>query len=118
VFNSGITRNLYAAMREVWMLQVDFDMPNVAKFDHLLKSPRFRQGWHLFSLRHDFLQVDPQIFKWWAQFMDSSEADKTELLVELVDLAPRESKKKNKRKKSKRRRKAGVSHSVETFAIE
>lgn len=109
VFNSGITRNLFAAMREIWMLQVDFDMPNVAKLDNILNNSRFRQGWHLYNLRHDFLQADPQIFNWWSQFMESTDEDKTDLLVELVDIAPHEPKKRKKRRKA-RRRKSGIIH--------
>ncbi len=109
IFNSGITRNLYAAMREIWMLQVDFDLPNVAKLEHVVNNSRFRQGWHLYRLRHDFLQVDPQIFNWWNQFMESGDEEKTELLVELVDIAPHEPKKRKKRRKS-RRKKSVVNH--------
>ncbi|HRG63443.1 MAG TPA: polynucleotide adenylyltransferase PcnB [Burkholderiales bacterium] len=104
IFNSGVTRNLYTAMRDMWMLQVEFDAPSVAKLDHLLNHNRFRQAWHLFTMRNDFLQVDPQIFAWWDNFMASADDDKTDLMIELVDLAPAEPKKKSKRRKSKRKR--------------
>ena len=55
-------------------------------------------------MRNDFLQVDPQIFTRWDNFMASTDPDKTDLMIELVDLAPAEPKKKSKRRKSKRKR--------------
>lgn len=105
VFNSGITRNLYAAMREVWLLQAEFDSPNVAKLDSLLNHGRFRQAWHLFNMRYDFLQVDRQIYSWWDNFMTAADADKTDLLVELIDIVPPPEIKKGKRRKPRKRKK-------------
>ena len=105
VFNSGITRNLYSAMREIWFMQVDFDVPNIAKFEQLLSNPRFRQAWHLFNLRHEFGQTSVEVFTWWSNYMSVAEADRTELLVELVDIAPHDIKKKKKRRRSRNKSK-------------
>ncbi|MEN9946690.1 MAG: hypothetical protein RLZZ293_1076 [Pseudomonadota bacterium] len=106
IFNSGITQNLYSAVRELWTLQLEFDRPSFGRLEHLLGHSRFRQAWHLFVLRGEFLQVDPKIFTWWNNFMACSEdADKTDLLVELADLGSFEIKnKRRRRRKSKRGR--------------
>lgn len=104
VVNCGITRNLYTSIYEIWLMQLEFDYPNVDRLDHFLNSGRFRQAWHLFNLRHDFQQVDAKIFNWWGRFVALEEdADKTQLLIELVDMMPEE--KKTKRRKIKRKRK-------------
>lgn len=103
LFDSGITQNMYSSMREIWLLQYDFEHPNLNKLDNLLKHGRFRQAWHLLALRHEFNQVDPQIYEWWNKFINDETADKTQLLIELVDLSPvSEVKKKRKRKKRKK----------------
>ena len=38
IFNSGVTRNLYTAMRDMWMLQIEFDAQSVAKTRSFIKS--------------------------------------------------------------------------------
>lgn len=105
ILNSGITRNLYQAICEIWMLQLEFENPNILKFDNLLKNPRFRQAWHLFSLRNEFQQINQDTFNWWQRYMESeNEVIKTNLLIELADLFPEPTKKNKKpriRKKNK-----------------
>lgn len=104
IFASGISQNLYSSIREVWMLQVDFDLPSFARLEHVPVHGRFRQAWHLFNLRNEFSQVDSILFDWWNRFMVADEGSRTELLVELTDIAPPEYKKKRKARKPKRRR--------------
>lgn len=103
LFDSGVTQNMYSNMREIWLLQYDFEHPNLNKLDNLLKHGRFRPAWHLFSLRNEFNQIDPTIYEWWNKFINDEKADKTQLLIELADLSPvNEIKKKKKRKKRKK----------------
>lgn len=104
IFASGISQNLYSSIREVWMLQVDFDLPSMARLDHVPTHGRFRQAWHLFNLRNEFKQIDPVLFEWWNRFMVADENLRTELLIEMVDLAPPEYKKKRKSKKPRKRK--------------
>ncbi len=104
IFNSGITRNLYAAIREIWLMQLDFDFPSVNRLEHFLNQSRFRQAWHLYNLRGEFQQVNSEIFGWWDEYLKLDvDADKTELLIRLVDLTPPE--KKSKRRKPRKKRK-------------
>lgn len=86
--NNGITRNLYAAMYDIWTMQLEFEYPNVLKLDQLLTHNRFRQAWHLFDLRNEFQQVEPQIYAWWARYMQASSSEHAEYLLELADIAP------------------------------
>jgi poly(A) polymerase len=105
VFNCGITRNLYHAMREIWLLQADFEAPTPERLHHLITHNRFRQAWHLMNLRFEFQQVELSIFNWWERFVAEENADKTELLIELVDMLPEN---RPKKKRKKRRRKKSV----------
>lgn len=105
LFNSGVTQNMYSAIRDIWLMQLEFEYPSLTKLDHLLTNNRLRQGWHLFTLRNEFGQVDKQMFEWWNRFINSESEDKTELLIELVDIAPHEPEKKRKRKRKKKKNK-------------
>jgi len=105
VFNSGITRNLYTAMRDIWILQLDFEHPGITRVDHLLKHGRFRQALHLFNLRYDFHQIDKQLYEWWENYQIADEEQKAELLLLLPksehDPAPKKKKRKRRKKRTK-----------------
>lgn len=116
LFNSGLTQNMYSAMRDVWMMQIDFDHPTLNKLDGFINNSRFRQAWHLYTLRNEFGQADAAMFSWWDKFMSSTDDDKTELLIELVDIAPLEpEKKRKKRRKNKNKKKHHKEHKAESI---
>lgn len=102
--NNGVTQNMYASIREIWMAQLEFEQPNLRDFERLVTSSRFRQGWHLFTLRNEFGQIDKAMFTWWDRFVNSENDDKTELLIELVDMVPTHHEPEKKRKRRKRRK--------------
>jgi poly(A) polymerase len=79
----GVTKYTFSAMRDVWLLQLEFDMPSIKHLGHILSVPRFRQAWHLFSLRHDAGQVDPVMFIWWDRFINGDNEQRVSLQEEL-----------------------------------
>jgi len=82
----GIAKNMFNNISDVWLLQLDFEFPNVKKVDKILSSPRFRQAWHLYTSRHEVGQVDPKLYQWWNSYMEADNAAKIKLQEELNDL--------------------------------
>lgn len=112
IFNSGITRNLYTGMRDIWLLQLEFEYPGITRIDHLLKHNRFRQALHLFNLRNDFHQINKETHDWWDKYLV---AEENELRLELLEkLSKNEEQKTNKKKKRKRRKKRNTNE-IENF---
>ena len=103
-YEIGITKYTYSAMREVWLLQLDFEMPTLKRLDGILSVPRFRQAWHLFSLRHEVGQTDPRLFSWWDRFITSDNDQRIALHEELklLDILVPEIKAPKKRKRKKK----------------
>lgn len=64
----GIVRQMYLNVSDVWMAQYDFDNPKPSRVSKMLHSRRFRQGLHLYTLRHEFGQVDDTHYAWWQDF--------------------------------------------------
>lgn len=105
LFDSGITQYLYNSIKEIWMLQYDLENPNLKKLESLLANNRLRQAWHLYNLRNTISKAPNKLFLWWDSFMDESIKDKTDLLIQLVDLAPSIDEVKRKKRKRKKRNK-------------
>lgn len=76
----GINKNTFNYMQDVWMLQFDLDNPNSSRIRHTLNSSRFRQAWHLFSLRHEFKQVPATTFKWWNDYIEADDITQKKIL--------------------------------------
>lgn len=98
----GITKHTYSNMRDVWLLQLEFDMPILRKVRHTTATSRFRQAWHLFSTRYELGQVNPELYNWWNSYIEADNEEKILLLETLKDIAPETPKiKKAKRKRKK-----------------
>jgi len=82
-YQIGITKNSYANIRDICLLQIELEYPNIKKIDYLLKSPRFRQAWHLFTARFEVGQIDKQLFNWWERYIDTEALDRPNLIEEL-----------------------------------
>jgi poly(A) polymerase len=67
--NIGITKNMFNAMTDVWMLQFEFENPMYKKLLKITSSPRFRQGLHLYNIRNELDEVDPKLNIWWNKFI-------------------------------------------------
>lgn len=104
--NNGLTQHLIQSMREIWFMQANFETPSAKKLEVLMTHKRLRQSWNLFMLRHEFNEVDAELFTWWDNYINNEQADKTALVIELIDKFPQPepaAKKKKKRKKRKKK---------------
>ncbi len=103
-YSLGITRHAYTLMRDVWLLQLDFETPNLKRIDIILSHQRLRQAWHLFSTRHEFGQVDTGLHQWWDKFMIAIDDERARLLLELASVVGKISSPKRKPKRRKRKK--------------
>jgi poly(A) polymerase len=85
-FNLCVPKYAYNCMRDVWILQLDFENPTVKRVHSMLNSSRFRQGWHLFSTRHDLGLVESAIFNWWDEFIPADDDARVTLLDQLTEI--------------------------------
>ena len=104
----GITKYTFSAMRDVWLLQLEFETPTIKHLGHILTVPRFRQAWHLFSLRHDAGQIDPVMFKWWDRFINGD----NDLRILLQEELPKEEDITKTPKKRKRKKKTAIKKEI------
>lgn len=105
IYSIGITKYTYSAMRDVWLLQLDFENPTIKRLESILSIPRFRQAWHLFSLRHELGQVDSSLFNWWDKFINATNDERISLHSELQTLVKHSSDKKPPKKRKRKKKK-------------
>ena len=112
-YRIGITKYTYGSMRDVWLLQLEFEAPNLKRIDTITSTPRFRQAWHLFGVRYEMGQVDSVLYDWWDRFITSEDNQvRIELHEELKTLRgvisetviPAKKKRKRRRFKSRNNR--------------
>ncbi len=101
-YSLGVARHAYTLMRDVWLLQLDFDNPSVKRVDVILSHQRLRQAWHLYATRHEFGQVDTVLYQWWDKFMEATDEQRADLLLELDSVVGSVGVKKPKRKRRKK----------------
>lgn len=102
-YYAGIAKNMYNNISEVWLLQLEFEFPNIKRIDRVLSSPRFRQAWHLYSSRHEVGQVDPKLYNWWNSYLEANNEEKIKLLealTNIVQISKSAPKKKRRRRSS------------------
>ena len=107
IFSVGITKNIFCAMREIWMLQLKLEAPQVSILAKMTTMPRFRQAWHLYCLRQEFNQIDNQLYEWWNKYIAATSEQQMALVEELKILIPNQPLDKPKRKK-KRKKKSSI----------
>lgn len=111
-YSIGITKYTYSAMRDVWLLQLDFEMPTLKRIENILSIPRFRQAWHLFSLRHELGQVDPKLYEWWNKFITATNEERIEMHGDLKAFIQPVNEIKPAKKKKKRKKKVVVETTI------
>ncbi|MEN9391310.1 MAG: RNA-poly(A) polymerase [Pseudomonadota bacterium] len=99
----GVTKNIFYAVKDVWTLQIKLEIPQPKNVAKTVLDSRFRQAWHLYTMRHEFQQVDTNIFTWWNKYLQEN-SNKQILLEELESLignqlALMQYKKRKKKKK-------------------
>lgn len=107
IYSIGIAKHTFSAIRDVWMLQLDFETPNLKRLELMPNIPRFRQAWHLFSARNAIGQVDSKLHAWWDRFINIEDVTQRPLLHdELALLIGDETLKTKPAAKRSRRKKA------------
>lgn len=108
-FYLGITKYSFSSMREIWNMQIEFEAPNIKRINEFIKSPRFRQAFHLLGVRAELNQINPEIFDCWNSIITATtEEEKQKLYNQLDDIPKRFT--LSKPGKKKRRRKKGKNH--------
>lgn len=97
-YNIGVTKNMFSSISDVWLIQFDFENPNLKKIDKVMSSQRFRLAWHLYTSRNEINQVDPQIYKWWQNYLEATNEQKPLLVSNLRDIIKTPTKKKKTKK--------------------
>lgn len=106
IYSIGVAKYTFSAMRDVWLMQLDFESPPSSRqIDAMLRIPRFRQAWHLFSARHEVEQIDSTLHSWWERFIESNAEDRDELHKELRTLVGSSVKTATKSRSNSKRRK-------------
>ena len=82
-YKVGITKYTYSAMRDVWLLQLEFESPNLRRIETITSTPRFRQAWHLYSVRYELGQADAVLYSWWERFIEADAEHRINLYEEL-----------------------------------
>lgn len=59
----GVTKQLYANMKDVWLLQHPLEIPTKREIKHALNNSRFRQAWHLFGVRYELGEIDKELYQ-------------------------------------------------------
>lgn len=86
VYKVGVTKGLFTSISNVWLLQFEFEHPNLKKIDKILTSPRFRQAWHLYTCRFEIDQVDHKLYNWWNSYISVDNEEKSKLHKELRNI--------------------------------
>lgn len=85
-YNTGITKNIFNNISDLYILQFEFEYPNIKKIDKILINPRFRQAWHLYTSRHEVNQVDPKLYNWWHSYLEADNDERIKLYSELENI--------------------------------
>lgn len=95
----GVPQRFSATMREIWVLQPQFENRRGARPFKLISQPRFRAAYDFLLLRAQMGEVDDELVSWWQTFQSASE----QVRQQMSQAAPKGS--GGERKPRKRRRK-------------
>ncbi|MDO5640312.1 MAG: polynucleotide adenylyltransferase PcnB [Neisseria sp.] len=110
----GVPQRFAATMREIWILQPQFDNRKGARPHRLLAQPRFRAAYDFLVLRGQLGEVDAELVQWWTDFQHANEDKRHEMstgggsgarYAESADEEVKEGRPKRKRKRRPRKRK-------------
>ncbi len=111
----GVPQRFAATMREIWVLQPQFDNRKGARPHRLLAQPRFRAAYDFLVLRGQLGEVDEELVQWWTAFQHANDDKRQEMsnssggsgarYADSADEEVKEDKPKRKRKRRPRKRK-------------
>lgn len=110
----GVPQRFAATMREIWVLQPQFENRRGARPHRLVTQPRFRAAYDFLVLRGQLGEVDEELVKWWTEFQHAADDKRDQMstgggsgarYAEADDDDGEEGKPKRKRKRRPRKRK-------------
>ena len=75
----GVPQRFAATMREIWVLQPQFDNRRGARPFRLLSQERFRAAYDFLVLRAQLGEVDQELADWWTVFQHADELTRQEM---------------------------------------
>ncbi|WP_312266643.1 polynucleotide adenylyltransferase PcnB [Neisseria sp.] len=75
----GVPQRFAATMREIWVLQPQFDNRRGARPFRLLSQERFRAAYDFLILRVQLGEVDQELVDWWTVFQHADEVTRQEM---------------------------------------
>ncbi|SSY70833.1 polynucleotide adenylyltransferase PcnB [Alysiella crassa] len=101
----GMPQHYSATMREIWLLQANFDSRRGAKPFKFLAQPRFRAAYDFLLIRAEFGEVPQELADWWTAFQHGNEQTRNNMVSAQNNTpkSPNEAPSKRKRKPRKRK---------------
>ncbi|UOP01642.1 polynucleotide adenylyltransferase PcnB [Kingella potus] len=101
----GVPQKFTATMREIWILQPQFDNRRGMRPHRLLAQPRFRAAYDFLVLRAQTGSAEQELADWWTTFQHAppEEREKMTASVPAAADAPADSRRKRRRKPRKRK---------------
>ena len=106
----GVPQKFAATMREIWILQPQFDNQRGARPYRLLAQPRFRAAYDFLSLRAQIGEVNQELVDWWTQFQQADETTRLEMTTSQQSSRSAEGETKRKRRKPRKRKPKAEHH--------
>ncbi|XXQ68375.1 polynucleotide adenylyltransferase PcnB [Neisseriaceae bacterium B1] len=98
----GVPQRYSATMREIWVLQPQFEHRRGARPYRLLSQARFRAAYDFLLLRADADSSLKELAQWWTEFQHADEARREEM-TRNAPTASSDNKKKRRRKPRKKK---------------
>lgn len=94
----GIPQRYSIMMREIWVLQPQFDARRGARPFRLIHQKRFRAAFDFLCLRAQLAEVDQDIAQWWQQFQHAEEIEQQQMIQHAATSEQAVAKRKRRRK--------------------
>ncbi|WP_274570814.1 polynucleotide adenylyltransferase PcnB [Neisseria leonii] len=99
----GVPQKFAATMREIWVLQPQFENRKGARPYRLLAQPRFRAAYDFLVLRAQLGEVPQELADWWTAFQhadDTVRAEMTAAAPQTEEASPRRKRRRKPRRRS------------------
>lgn len=100
----GVPQKFAATMREIWVLQPQFESRKGARPYRLLAQPRFRAAYDFLVIRAQLGEVPQELADWWTAFQHADET----VRAEMTAAAPQNEEETAKRKRRRKPRRRGA----------
>ncbi len=108
----AIQKRFTSDMREIWSLQPRFEKRNGQAPYRLIEHMRFRAAYDFLILRCDTDNADPELGRWWHDFLDGDPDARDALVQNAPAAGPRKRSRRRRKPRSARSADAGASASA------